>query len=44
MRKSRILIVDDDLGVVKSVRANLKAIDCETFIAMDGTEALQVIE
>ena len=44
MRKSRILIVDDDLGVVKSVRANLQAIDCETLVAMDGTEALRVIE
>ncbi len=44
MRKSRILIVDDDIGVVKSVRANLQAIDYETLVAMDGTEALQVIE
>ncbi len=44
MRKSRILIVDDDIGVVKSVRANLQAIGCETLVAMDGTEALQVIE
>ena len=44
MRKSRILIVDDDLGVLKSVRANLQARDCETFTAMDGAEALQVIE
>ncbi len=44
MRKSRILIVDDDPGVLKSVRANLRARDCETFIAMDGAEALQVIE
>ncbi len=44
MRKSRILIVDDDLGVVKSVRANLQARDYETFVAMDGAEALRVIE
>jgi two-component system KDP operon response regulator KdpE len=44
MRKSRILIVDDDLGVLKSVRANLEARDCETFTAMDGIEALRVIE
>ncbi len=44
MRKSRILIVDDDIGVVKSVRANLQARDCEMLVAMDGTEALQVIE
>lgn len=44
MRKSRILIVDDDIGVLKSVRANLQAEDCETLTAVDGTEALQLIE
>lgn len=44
MRKSRILIVDDDIGVLKSVRANLQAKDCETLTAVDGTEALQIIE
>lgn len=43
MRKSRILIVDDDIGVLKSVRANLQARDCQTLTAMDGVEALQVI-
>jgi two-component system KDP operon response regulator KdpE len=43
MRKSRILIVDDDIGVVKSVRANLQARDCDTLTAMDGAEALQVV-
>ncbi len=43
MRKSRILIVDDDIGVLKSVRANLQARDCETLTAMDGVEALQAI-
>jgi two-component system KDP operon response regulator KdpE len=43
MRKSRVLIVDDDIGVVKSVRANLQARDCETLVAMDGEEALQSI-
>ena len=44
MRKPRILIVDDDLGIVKSIQANLQAIDCKTLAAMDGTEALRVIE
>ena len=44
MHKSHILIVDDDLGVVKSVRANLQARNYETLVAMDGTEALQIIE
>jgi two-component system KDP operon response regulator KdpE len=43
MHKSRILIVDDDIGVVKSVRANLKARNWETLVAMDGAEALEVI-
>ncbi len=44
MRKSRILIVDDDIGVVKSVRANLQSKDCEALVAMDGAEAIQTIE
>jgi len=35
--------VDDDIGVVKSVRANLKARNWETLVAMDGVEALEVI-
>jgi two-component system KDP operon response regulator KdpE len=44
MRKSRILIVDDDIGIIKSVRANLQARECEVLTAMDGAEALQVVE
>jgi two-component system KDP operon response regulator KdpE len=44
MKKSRILIVDDDIGIIKSVRANLQANDCEVLTAMDGIEALNVIE
>lgn len=44
MRKSRILIVDDDIGVVKSIRANLQAQNCEVLTAMDGVEAISVIE
>jgi len=43
MHKSRILIVDDDIGVVKSVRANLQAREWDTLVAMDGEEALDVI-
>lgn len=43
MRKSRILIVDDDPGVVKAVRANLQTRECEVLTAMDGEEALQVL-
>jgi two-component system KDP operon response regulator KdpE len=44
MSKLRILVVDDDIGVVKSVRANLQARDCEVLTAMDGAEALRVVE
>ena len=44
MSKSRILIVDDDIGVIKAVRANLQARDCEVAAAMNGEEALQMVE
>jgi two-component system KDP operon response regulator KdpE len=44
MKKPRILIVDDDVGIIKSVRANLQANDCEVLTAMDGIEALSAIE
>ena len=44
MHRPRVLIVDDDLAIIKFVRANLKAEDYETFTAMDGAEALQTIE
>lgn len=44
MQKSRILIVDDDIGIIKSVRANLQENDCEVLTAMDGVEALRTIE
>jgi len=44
MRKPRILIVDDDPGVLKAVRANLQARDCETLFATNGVEALEVVE
>ena len=44
MRKPRILIVDDDLAVLKFVRANLQTTDCETIVAMDGKEAMEVVE
>jgi len=43
MRKSRILIVDDDIGTVKAVRASLQAREWETLVAMDGVEALDTI-
>ena len=44
MRRPRVLIVDDDLAITKFLRANLKAEDYETAIAMDGVEALETIE
>ena len=44
MYRPRILIADDDPAIIRFVRANLKAEDYQTFSAMDGVEALQVIE
>ena len=44
MRRPRILIVDDDLSIIKFVRANLEARDFKTLTAMDGAEALQTFE
>ena len=44
MRRPRILVVDDELAIVKLLRANLEANGFETIAAMDGAEALQTIE
>ena len=44
MHRPRVLIVDDDLAIIKFLRANLKAEDYEILTAMDGAEALQTIE
>ena len=44
MRRPRVLIVDDDPVVLKFVKASLQAMDCETLTAMDGAEALGIIE
>ncbi len=43
MRK-KILVVDDDLSIIKFTRANLEANGYETYGAADGTQAFQVIE
>ncbi len=43
MAKKRILIVDDELSIIKFLRANLEAKDFEVLAAMDGAEALQTI-
>jgi len=44
MRHPRVLVVDDDVTIVKFLRANLEARDYQTFVAMDGVEALQTVE
>ena len=44
MRKTHILVVDDELSIIKFLRANLEANGYEVLAAMDGTEALQTFE
>ncbi len=44
MHHPRILIVDDELAIIKFLRANLEAKGFETLAAMDGAEALETIE
>ena len=44
MHRPRILVVDDDPAIIKFVRANLKADDYETLAALDGAEAIEVVE
>lgn len=44
MAEHYILIVDDDPGLVKFVRANLRVRGYQTAVAMDGNEALNSVE
>lgn len=44
MYKTRILVVDDELSIVKFLRANLEARGYAVFTALDGAEALKIIE
>ncbi len=44
MHKTRILVVDDELGIIKFLRANLEGRGYKVFAAMDGAEALQTFE
>lgn len=44
MKKTRILIVDDELSILKYLRANLEAEGYEVLVAMDGAQALQTLE
>jgi len=44
MKKERILIVDDELSIVKFLRATLKDSSYEVLVAMDGAEAVRMVE
>lgn len=44
MVKKRILIVDDEISIIKFLRANLEEKGYEVLAAMDGEAALQVFE
>ena len=44
MQKRKVLIVDDDPGVLRFIRANLQAAGFETVLATNGVEALQMVE
>ncbi len=44
MRRTRIVVVDDELAIVKVVKANLEAEGYEVLTAMDGAQALQIVE
>ena len=44
MVKTRILVVDDELSIIKFLCANLEAKGYKVLAAMDGTEALQTFE
>jgi len=44
MKKTRILVVDDELSIIKFLRANLEAKGYNVLAAMDGAQALQTFE
>ncbi len=44
MKKTRILVVDDELSILKYLRINLEAEGYEVLMAMDGVQALQTLE
>ena len=44
MKKKRILIADDELSIIKFLRATLKDNGFEVLVAMDGVEAIKAIE
>jgi DNA-binding response OmpR family regulator len=44
MKRTRILVVDDDLSITQFLRANLETRGYEVKVAMDGAEALHTFE
>ena len=44
MKKTRILVVDDELSILKFLRANLESSGYEVLAATNGAEALQTFE
>lgn len=44
MGKKRILVVDDEINIIKFLRANLEEKGYEVFVALDGEQALQIFE
>ena len=44
MNKTRILVVDDELSIIKFLRANLVDKGYEVLVAMNGVEALETFE
>ena len=44
MNKKRVLVVDDEIGVIRFLRASLEANDYKVLTAMDGDQALQTFE
>jgi DNA-binding response OmpR family regulator len=44
MQQPRLLIADDDLTMIKFIRANLKAENYEVLTSMDGSEAIETVE
>jgi DNA-binding response OmpR family regulator len=43
-RQPRILVIDDDPGIIRFVRANLQVEGYEILTAMDGDEAIRTVE
>jgi two-component system KDP operon response regulator KdpE len=44
MRKTRVLIVDSDPVIRRFIKSNLESREYETLVAMDGAEAIEIVE